>query len=44
MGLSEAEARMFVQSSRRPHDTGMAPIVEPYETAPELRPHRDEAD
>ena len=40
MGLSEGETRMFVQSSRRPEDTGMAPSAEPHDAAPELRPHR----
>ena len=40
MGLSEGETRLFVQSSRRPEDTGMTPSVEPHETVPELRPHR----
>lgn len=40
MGLSEGETRLFVQSSRRPEDTGMTPAAEPHETVPELRPHR----
>lgn len=42
MGLSEGEARMFVQSSRRPDDTGLASLIEPQETTPELRPRREE--
>lgn len=40
MGLSEGETRLFVQSSRRPQDTGMPPSAEPHDAAPELRPHR----
>ena len=41
LGLSEGEARMFVQSSRRFDDVGMVPKAEPHEKAPELRPLRD---
>ena len=41
LGLSEGEARMFVQSSRRFDDAGMVPKPEAYEKAPELRPLRD---
>jgi monovalent cation:H+ antiporter-2, CPA2 family len=39
LGLSEGEARMFVQSSRRFDDAGMAPRPEATEGAPELRGH-----
>lgn len=39
MGLSEGEARLFVQSSRKFDDAGM-PSQIPDEGAPELRPHR----
>jgi monovalent cation:H+ antiporter-2, CPA2 family len=41
LGLSEGEARMFVQSARRFDDAGMVPKPEAYEKAPELRPLRD---
>jgi CPA2 family monovalent cation:H+ antiporter-2 len=41
LGLSEGEARLFVQSSRKFDDAGMAPEHAPAEGAPELRPHRD---
>jgi CPA2 family monovalent cation:H+ antiporter-2 len=41
LGLSEGEARLFVQSSRRFDDAGMVPQAEAHEGAPELRPHRD---
>ena len=42
LGLSEGEARLFVQSSRRFDDAGMIPKTEPSEKAPELRPLRDQ--
>lgn len=41
LGLSEGEARMFVQSARRFDDAGMVPQAEAYERAPELRPHQE---
>jgi CPA2 family monovalent cation:H+ antiporter-2 len=41
LGLSEGEARLFVQSSRRFDDAGMVPKPQAYEKAPELRPLRD---
>jgi monovalent cation:H+ antiporter-2, CPA2 family len=40
LGLSEGEARLFVQSARRFDDAGMVPQAEAYERAPELRPHQ----
>ncbi|MFO1153170.1 MAG: YbaL family putative K(+) efflux transporter [Rhodospirillales bacterium] len=39
LGLSEGEARLFVQSSRRFDDAGIVPKAEAHEKAPELRPH-----
>ncbi len=44
LGLSEGEARLFVQSSRRFDDAGMAAQPEATEGAPELRPHRESTD
>ena len=41
LGLSDGEARLFVQSSRRFDDAGMVPQAEAHEGAPELRPHRE---
>lgn len=41
LGLSEGEARMFVQSSRRFDDAGMVPQPQASDGAPELRSHRD---
>jgi CPA2 family monovalent cation:H+ antiporter-2 len=41
LGLTEGEARFFVQSSRRFDDAGMVPHPEATEGAPELRPHRE---
>ncbi|MDQ4062227.1 MAG: Kef family K(+) transporter [Pseudomonadota bacterium] len=40
MGLSESEARMFVQSARKYDDAGMLQETPPHDSAPELRPHR----
>jgi len=40
MGLSQGEANLYVQSSRRTDDAGL----EILETAPELRPHREPED
>lgn len=44
LGLSEGEARLFVQSSRRFDDAGMVPQPEATEGAPELRPRRESMD
>lgn len=41
LGLSEGEARLFVQSARRFDDVGMVPKPKAHEKAPELRPLRD---
>lgn len=43
LGLSEGEARLFVQSSRRFDDAGMIPQPKATEGAPELRPRRESA-
>ncbi|MFO1129611.1 MAG: YbaL family putative K(+) efflux transporter [Rhodospirillales bacterium] len=40
LGLSEGEARLFVQSSRRFDDAGMVPKPKAHEKAPELRPQQ----
>ena len=40
MGLTESEARMFVQSARKYDDAGMLQEAPPHDGAPELRPHR----
>ena len=44
MGLSEGEARLFVQSSRKYDDAGMMQDMAPDDAAPELRPHRTSDD
>ena len=40
LGLSEGEARLFVQSARKYDDAGVMQDTAPHEAAPELRPHR----
>jgi CPA2 family monovalent cation:H+ antiporter-2 len=40
LGLSEGEARLFVESSRKFDETGKSSRL-PHASAPELRPHRD---
>ncbi len=44
LGLSEGEARLFVQSSRKYDDAGMMQDMAPDDAAPELRPHRTSDD
>ncbi len=40
LGLSEGEARLFVQSSRKYDDAGMLRDTAPHDVVPELRPHQ----
>jgi CPA2 family monovalent cation:H+ antiporter-2 len=41
LGLSEGQARLYVQSARGLDDEMLAPRGERHGGAPELRPHRD---